>query len=381
MKPPVLFSIIVAGLALLALYGSAYTVSETEQVIITQFGKPVGNTVTAPGSQDPIVQPVTDAGLHFKVPFIQDVNRFDHRILQWDGASSEMPTRDKLYIVVDAFARWRIADPLKYFQSLRDERSALSRLSDIIGSEMRNVVARHALIEVVRTDKNRKPTVDETLVQASPTVGVLPPIERGREMLEAEILEAASPKVKLWGIELLDIRFKRINYKAGVIEKIYERMTSERMQIAERFRSEGGGEAAKILGKREKDLRQIESDAYRKIQDIRGKADAEATSIYSQAYNTSPVAADFYQFMKTLETYKSIFDSDTTVIFTTESDLFKFLKKMDGGVPSKATQPVASVPVTAKPAPAPVVVKPSVQPAPAPAPQIVPPAPAPEPSK
>ena len=365
MKAPLLFAIILAVVAFITLMGSAFTVNETEQVIITQFGKPVGEAINA------VDHPENQSGLHFKVPFIQDVNTFDRRILQWDGSSSEMPTRDKLYIVVDSFARWRIADPLKYFQSLRDERSALSRLSDIIGSETRNVVARHALIEVVRTDKTRKPVVDEFLVQASPSVGVLPPIDRGREKLEAEILEAAIPKVKLWGIELLDVRFKRINYKAGVIEKIYERMTSERSQIAERFRSEGAGEAAKILGKREKDLRQIESDAYRKIQDIRGKADAEATGIYSNAYNTSPVAADFYQFMKTLETYKTILDQDTTVIFTTESDLFKFLKKMDGGVPSKAVQP-APASVMVKPAPA-------LTPAPAPLPAVIKPIPAPAP--
>lgn len=359
---------IASVLVLFLVFGSAYTVSETEQAIITQFGKPVGEPINA------VNQTENQSGLHFKMPFVQDVNRFDRRILQWDGNSSEMPTRDKLYIVVDAFARWRIADPLRYFQSLRDERSALSRLSDIIGSEMRNVVARHALIEVVRTDKTRKPVVDEFLVQASPNVGVLPPIERGREKLEAEILEAAIPKVKLWGIELLDIRFKRINYKAGVIEKIYERMTSERMQIAERFQSEGAGEAAKILGKREKDLRQIESDAYRKIQDIRGKADAEATSIYSEAYNKSPVAADFYQFMKTLETYKAILARDTTVVLTTESDLFKYLKRTDGGVPTKA----APAPVAVKPTPLPVPVGAKPAPTAAPVPVVAPtPPPAP----
>jgi len=352
MKASFFFTAVLVVLGLYLFFGSAYTVGETEQVVITQFGKPEGNPINAAKGD------LNEAGLHFKLPFIQEVNRFDKRILEWDSPSSEMPTRDKLYIVVDTFARWRIADPLKYFQSLRDERSALSRLNDIIGSETRNVVASHDLIEMVRTDKTRKPLVDDSIAQASPNTTTLPAIQFGREKLEKEVLSAAAKKVTLWGIELLDLRFKRINYKAGVIEKIYDRMTSERMQIAERFRSEGGGEAAKILGKREKDLRQIESDAYRKIQEIQGKADAEATEIYAKAYNTSPAAADFYQFMKTLETYKLILDKDSTVILTTDSDLFKYLKRIDGGVPAKPV--IAPQTLPAKP-PTPVL-SPAVNP-------------------
>jgi len=320
-----LFSPLGAAAALLAgiaILGCAYTVDQTEQVVVTQFGRPVGEPINATGSSN-------GAGLHFKLPFVQTANRFEKRILEWDGTPSEMTTRDKLYVVVDTFARWRIADPLKYFQSLRDERSAQSRLDDIIGSETRNVVARHDLIEVVRSDRTRKPEQDATIAESGASVGVLPPIRFGRKELEREILAAASQKVGIWGIELLDVRVKRINYKAGVIEKIYDRMISERLQIAERFRSEGAGEAAKIEGRKEKDLRQIESDAYRKVQEIKGAADATASEIYAKAYTSSPTAADFYTFQKTLDTYRATLGRDSTLILTTESDLFRLLKKVD----------------------------------------------------
>ena len=240
-----------------------------------------------------------------------------------------MTTRDKLYVVVDTFARWRIVDPLVYFQSLRDERSALSRIDDIIGSETRNVVARHDLIELVRSDKSRTPEQDATLAEASATVGTLPPIRFGRKELEREILKAAAPKMGIWGIELLDVRVKRVNYKEGVIEKIYDRMMSERMQIAERFRSEGAGEAAKIEGRRDKDLQRIQSDAYRKVQEIKGAADAQASEVYSKAYTSSPQAADFYGFVQTLDTYKKTLGSDSTVVLTTNSDFFRLLKRIE----------------------------------------------------
>ncbi len=316
--------LILAGgfLAFVLLSSSMYTVGETEQVFITEFGKPVG----APINADPAKN---EAGLHFKKPFIQQVNRIEKRILEWDGPATEMPTRDKLYITVDNFARWRIADPKAYFEKLRDERSALSRLDDIIGSETRNVIASHDLIEVIRSDKDRRPQRDESLVAADSNLGLLPPIREGRSLLDQQILKAAAPKVKSWGIELIDIRFKRINYKPGVIEKIYARMASERQQIADRFRSEGAGEAAKILGRKERDLQQIESEAYRKEQEIRGKADAEATGIYAEAYNASPSAAGFYRFMKTLETWQSTLSKDTTAVFTTDSDLFRLMKRVE----------------------------------------------------
>lgn len=287
--------LIALGACLILLASSIYTIGETEQIFITEFGKPVGTPINADPAKN-------EAGIHFKKPFIQKVNRIEKRILEWDGPATEMPTRDKLYITVDNFARWRIADPKTYFEKLRDERSALSRLDDIIGSETRNVVASHDLIELIRSDKTRKPDHDEALVAADSNLGLLPPIRYGREILTQQVIKAAQPKVRAWGIELLDIRFKRVNYKGGVIEKIYARMASERQQIAERFRSEGAGEAAKIIGRKERDLLSIESGAYRREQEIKGKADAEATGIYAAAYNSSPAAADFYQFTKTLDT-------------------------------------------------------------------------------
>ena len=314
-----LITIILLGVGAIILASSAYTVSQTEQVFITEFGKPVGDAINANPAKD-------EAGLHFKKPFIQKVNRIEKRILEWNGPANEMPTRDKLYISVDNFARWRISDPKVYFAKLRDERSALSRLDDIIGSETRNVIAAHDLIEVIRSSKDRQPARDEAIAAANSNLGTLPPIQYGRAVLNQQILKSAQPKVSSWGIELLDVRFKRINYKAGVIEKIYARMSSERLQIAERFRSEGAGEAAKIIGRKERDLLEIESGAYRREQEIKGIADAKATSIYAQAYSSSPTAADFYQFTKTLETYQKTLGKDSTVILTSDSDLFKLFK-------------------------------------------------------
>lgn len=317
-----IFLLLIAVIGVIVISSMAFTVDQTEQVFITEFGKPVGRPINA----DPAVN---EAGLHWKKPFIQDVNRIEKRILEWDGPATEMPTRDKLYISVDNFARWRISDPKTYFEKLRDERSALSRLDDIIGSETRNIVASHDLIEVIRSDKSRKPARDESLSAANASIGQLPPIQFGRSALDQQILAAAQPKVSSWGIELLDVRFKRINYKSGVIEKIYARMASERQQIADRFRSEGAGEAAKIIGRKERDLLSIQSEAYRKEQEVKGKADAQATGIYAAAYSSSPTAADFYQFVKTLETYKKTLGKDTTTIFTSNSDLFRLFKHIE----------------------------------------------------
>jgi membrane protease subunit HflC len=316
-----LVTLLLLGAAVIVISSSAYTVSETEQVFITEFGKPVGDPINAYSGKN-------QAGLRFKMPFIQKVNRIEKRILEWDGPATDMPTGDKLYITVDNFARWRITDPKTYFEKLRDERSALSRLNNIIGSATRDVVAKHDLIELIRGDRDRKPERDEALVIENSNLGLLPPIRFGREVLTGQILKAAQPKVKDLGIELLDVRFKRINYKSGVIEKIYARMASERLQIAERFRSEGAGEAAKIIGRKERDLLTIESGAYRREQEIKGRADAEATGIYSAAYNSSPAAADFYQFTKTLETYQKTLGKDTTVILTSDSDLFRLFKTL-----------------------------------------------------
>jgi membrane protease subunit HflC len=310
--------LVVLGIAAYVLTSSIYTVSEVEQMIITQFGKPVG-------------EPVTSAGLKVKVPFIQEVNPIDKRVLEWDGNPSDMPTKDKLYISVDLFARWRITDPLQYFLRLRDERSAQSRLDDILGSETRNAVAKHELIEIIRTTKDRVPLRDALLTEAERDMGSLVPIQKGRKLVEQEIFTAAAEKVRVFGIELLDIRFKRINYNESVRPKIYDRMISERRQIAERFLSEGNGEAARIRGNRVRELNKIQSEAYRQVEEIRGLADAKATEIYSSAYNQSPEAVAFYEFTRTMQAYKSIIADNTTLVLTTDSELFKFLKGMTPG--------------------------------------------------
>lgn len=293
---------------------SLYTVDEVEQVIITQFGKPIG-------------EPVMTAGLNAKMPFIQSVNAIDKRILEWDGAPSDMPTKDKLYISVDLFARWRITDPLQYFLRLRDERSAQSRLDDILGSETRNAVAKHELIEIIRTTNDRKPLRDALLTKAERELkmGNLVPIKKGRKWVEEEIFTAAAEKVKVFGIELLDIRFKRINYNESVRPKIYDRMISERRQIAERFLSEGNGEAARIRGKRVRDLNKIQSEAYKAVETIRGLADAQAANIYAKSYSQSPEAMQLYQFTRTMRAYPDIIADNTTLVMSTDSDLLKFI--------------------------------------------------------
>lgn len=311
------------GIAAFVLMSAVYTVNEVQQMIITQFGKPVGD-------------PITTAGLKIKIPFIQEVNPIDKRVLEWDGSPSDMPTKDKLYISVDLFARWRIVDPLQYFLRLRDERSAQSRLDDILGSETRNAVAKHELIEIIRTTKDRVPLRDSLLTgaQQEAKMGSLVPIHKGRKLVEKEIFDAAAEKVQVFGIELLDIRFKRINYNQSVRPKIYDRMISERRQIAERFLSEGNGEAARIRGNRVRDLNKIQSEAYREVEEIRGVADAKATEIYARAYNQSPEAVEFYEFTRTMQAYQDIIESNSTLILSTDSDLFKFLKGMnpDGDV-------------------------------------------------
>ncbi|MFO1484385.1 MAG: protease modulator HflC [Verrucomicrobiaceae bacterium] len=315
--------ILVILLVLALVLGSGlYTVNETEQVVITQFGKPVA-------------EPVKDAGLHWKTPFIQTANSIDKRVLEWDGPAANMTTKDKVIIVVDVFGRWKIEDPLVFFLQLTDERRALSRLDDILGSETRIVIARHDFIEAVRTTKDRKAVRDTAntttssgsgLSSADSRIGVLPPITKGRAELEAEILKNAAPKVESYGIKLLDVRFKRIDYDASVTQSIHQRMISEREQIAKLHRADGEGEAAKINGERERDLATIESEAYRTVQEIEGAADAKATEIYAKAYNQTPEAARLFEFVKTMETYKQLITTDTTLVLTTDSELFRFLK-------------------------------------------------------
>ena len=297
------------GIALLMILAqSAYTVSETQQVIITQFGEPVG-------------EPVITPGLHFKVPFIQRANPFEKRFLEWDGSPNQVPTRDRRFIWVDTYARWRITDPLLFFQRLRDERGAQSRLDDVLDGETRNAVARHDLIELVRST-NRNP--DDVPIDTEEEAVILETIERGRREITRDILETAAGRTADLGIELLDLRLKRINYVAEVQQDVFARMIAERQRVAEQFRSEGQGESARINGERERELAQIQSEAYREAEELRGEADAEATRIYAEAYDRD---ADFYAFTKSLETYELTMDASTLFILGTDSELLRFLEQ------------------------------------------------------
>ncbi len=307
----------VAVIAVLLLVSGAFIVDEAHQVIITRFGKPVG-------------QPITQPGVHFKWPFIEDAHFFEKRFLEWDGDPNQIPTKGKKFIWVDTYARWRIADPLLFFQRVRDERGAQARLDDILDGETRNAIANHYLREIIR-NSNRKPMVTEIdKLQEEDISSVFPPIKYGREKITKEILNVASKRTKELGIELLDIRFKRINYYEDVRKKVYERMISERKRIADKFRSEGQGSASKILGDKERELKRIQSDAYRQAREIMGTADARATAIYAAAYNRNADSRDFYRFLKTLETYKSTFSDKDWLILSTKSDFYKYLEKASG---------------------------------------------------
>jgi membrane protease subunit HflC len=314
---------LVVGIAGLV-YASAYTVTEVEQVIITQLGKPVGGAVT-------------DPGLHFKLPLIQKANRFDKRWLEWDGDADEMPTKEKTYIWVDTYARWRIAEPLKFLLSVQNERRAQSRLDDIIGSETRNVIAAYELKEVVRLTNRHLPVtlfdVDPTALETEAVAegageGVPAPVAQtmdeqilmGRDKLTRTILEKAQKAMPDFGIELVDIQFQRVNYTKTVEEKVFQRMISERNRIAELYRSQGKGASALINGEMDRELKQIESEAYRKVQDIEGAADAKATAIYAEAHNLDP---SLYRLLKSLEGYKKSIDEETWLFLSTDSDYFK----------------------------------------------------------
>ena len=301
-------SFVIVFAALVIVGQAAYTVSETEQVIITQFGEPVGDPVVAPG-------------LHFKIPFIQRSNFFEKRFLEWDGNPNQVPTRDKRFIWVDTYARWRIVDPLLFFQRLRDERGAQSRLDDILDGETRNAVARHDLIELVRSS-NRDPA--DVLIESEEEEAILEQIDRGRLEVTRTILDTAAGRTADLGIELLDFRFKRINYVEEVQQDVFARMIAERQRIAEEFRSEGQGESARIHGERERELAQIQSEAYRRAEELRGEADANATRIYADAYNRDE---DFYAFTKSLETYEATMDPETLFILGTDSELLRFLER------------------------------------------------------
>lgn len=314
MKNKVILGIIVF-IFLIFFFKSYYVVNETQQVIITRFGKPIG-------------EPINTPGLKFKVPLLEEANYFDKRFLEWDGDPNQVPTKDKRFIWVDTYARWRITDPLLFFQRLRDERGAQSRLDDIIDGETRNAIANNDVVELVRST-NRIAQLDSGMMGIEEQV-ILTKIRDGRNKITREILAASSERTKDLGLEILDVRLKRINYVEEVQEKIYDRMIAERKRIAERFRSEGQGDASKILGEKERELKRITSEAYETSQVIIGKADAAATAIYASAYNRNDDSREFYRFMKTLETYETTFDKDDWLILSSNSDFYKFLKSRSG---------------------------------------------------
>ncbi|MEA1900749.1 MAG: protease modulator HflC [Thermodesulfobacteriota bacterium] len=302
------FIIIIAVIAALLVFASAYVVDETEQVVITQFGKVMGETKHAPG-------------LYFKVPFIQQATYFPKNLLHWDGEPGQIPTLDKTYIWVDTFARWKIVDPIKYFQTVGNIISAQGRLDDIIDPAVRNFITSYSLIETVRTTNRELDTFEiglEDVKKRSVSV-----IKTGREKITEGILKQAKPKLEKFGIELVDVKIKRINYVEQVRRTVYSRMIAERNQIAEKFRSEGQGEARKILGEKERDLKLITSQAYRVAQEIKGKADAEATKLYAKAYGLDP---EFYSFVKTLDVYGQALDKNSSIVLSTDSEFFKYLK-------------------------------------------------------
>jgi modulator of FtsH protease HflC len=328
--------IILVVLVLLIAGGTFYKVDETEQVVVTQFGEPVRGPITTPG-------------LKLKVPFIQTIRRFDKRVIEWDGLPGQIPTVDKRFIVVDTTARWRISDPLRFLQSVGDERSAHSRLDDLINSAARDVISGHLLIQTVRTFARELPPDESdegsdeprTVAAAKPDAAVLPtakdvaPEERlGRDRLTEFMVKRARENMANLGIELIDVRIKSVNYVREVEQRVYERMISERRRIAARFRSEGDGASAKIRGEKERELDRLRSEAYRKAQDIIGKADAEAAGIYAEAYGQDP---EFYAFYQTLEAYRQTLQKNSSLLVTTGSDFYRYLKYVDGKLP----QPMA----------------------------------------
>jgi modulator of FtsH protease HflC len=307
-KISLLLGIVAFALVVLVM-DATFIIDETQQAIITEFGKPVGKPRATPG-------------MNFKMPFIQKVQFFDKRFLEWDGDSNQVPTRDKKFIFVDTYARWEITNPLQFFIRLRDERSAQSRLDDILDGETRNAVASHDLLDLVRST-NREPEKADEVFEA---MEILDSISVGREKIEATILKKANERTTDLGIRILDFRFKRLNYVEEVRNRVYERMISERNRIADQFRSEGQGEAKKIGGNKERDLAQIQSEAVKQAEIIRGKADAEATAIYASAYNRSQQSKDLYAFLKAMETLEKSLDEKTSIVISTNSELFKYLK-------------------------------------------------------
>ncbi len=303
--------LVIAGV--LVVNNAFFILNEAEQAFIMQFGEAVG---------DPIVDP----GLHFKIPVIQQVHRFDKRFLEWDGDANELPTKDKRFIWVDTYARWRITDPIRYFERLENELGAQTRLDDILDGETRNAIANHNLVEVIRSsNREPEPAVD---IPGEETEG-LTEIRYGREEIRQEILQAAQMRTSDLGIEILDVQFKRINYVEEVQRKVFDRMIAERRRIADRYRSEGQGEASRILGEMDRELKRIQSEAFREAEEIRGRADAGATEIYAAAYNQSNDSRSFYEFLKTMETFQQTVDSETWLVLSSEGDFYRYMTEID----------------------------------------------------
>lgn len=308
--------LVIAVIAALVLYNSAYVIDETEQVVITQFGRIVGDAKKTPG-------------LKFKIPFIQKVNYFPKNLLEWDGDPGQIPTKDKTYIWVDTFARWRISDPIVYFQTVKDEFSGLKRLDDIIDPAMRDLISAYPLVESVRNTDRPMDTFDAIRGleakegEDTPKRMVRYRVDLGRAEIARQIEKQAREKLAEFGIQVVDVKIKRINYIDSVRSSVYDRMIAERNQIAEKFRAEGKGEASNIRGEKERELQVIKSQAYKQAQEIKGNADAQATRIYADAYGKDP---EFYAFVKTMELYKNTLEKDSTVILSTNSELMKYFK-------------------------------------------------------
>ncbi len=305
--------IVAAALVVLLVLMSAYIVQEPEQVIVTQFGKPVG-------------RPISKPGLKFRTPLIQTVHRFEKRFMEWDGDPNQLPTRDKRFIWVNTYARWRITDPLLFYQRLHNERGAQTRLDDILDGETRNAIAKYDLVQLVRTS-NRLAERTEVAVGDE---AELVQIDKGRNDIRLEILANARLRAADLGLEILDIEFKRINYVDEVQRKVYERMIAERQRIADRFRSEGQGEASRIQGEKDRELARIRSEAYKRAQEIKGAADGRATAVYAGAYNRSADSRNFYEFLRTMQAYVTTMDSSSTMVMSTDGDFYRFLKSASG---------------------------------------------------
>jgi membrane protease subunit HflC len=312
MKAKSTILIIIGAVVAILLLNGVYILDETKQAIVTQFGRPIG-------------EPRTEPGLNFKVPFLQKVQFFDKRYLEWDGDKNQVPTKDKKFIFVDSYARWEITNPLQFFIRLRDERSAQSRLDDILDGETRNAVASHELLDLVRST-NRNPEITEDFMEE---IEILEDISVGRPSIEKIILEKANERAADLGVRILDFRFKRMNYVDEVRDRVYDRMISERLRIADQFRSEGQGEARIIEGNKERDLAQIQSEAFKKAEEIKGRADAEATDIYASAYNRNRQSIDLYKFVRTMESFEKSMDENTSLILSTDSEFFKYLRRMN----------------------------------------------------